>query len=207
MALRVILSFIFGIFALIIAGTMLLLYYFKVYKKEIKIKRNTIAFNMLPEFTQGNAMLLEQHAVKTKSGRYICFGYAVDEEDGKEPQLRSVVVGKNSRILLGRGEMSKEKEIAIYQPRDLTAMTRKFKGTTLGDALDKSVTFGNILDNYASYEVEGKGAITDIVRRLGKGRELSREEVTKLSEFVNQFAKFREAVTPKKEEEHQYPRR
>ena len=182
---------------LIIAVILVSYFYFRKKNKSFdEIQDDTLMINFDKRFTKGHGIGFEQKVQQTKSGRSIIDFQPIDlrkiKKDGEieyelQPSIKMVVNPKD-RILLGRGTISDYRETTFIFPKDQAQLDEIFRGTILGQLINKGIVFNSMLNkifksNYSMNEEQQK-----ILKKV-KGGEISVEKLTQMEEATTQMLK------------------
>ena len=180
-------------FVAIILTLVFVIYYLRKLN-EIKIEPNLpICFNMIPELAEGFVYGLEKKCVPKRNNKLLIKYIPIDINDnpdygGINIQEKEIVIDKKFREAYARGDLSGEREIVIYHPRDPFNLPDKMTDRKEGVALIDKIFDKNKMALFITSERAKHGSYARISKEFAGG-EITRDEFNKLKEIVYEAIK------------------
>lgn len=150
--------------------------------------------NLMPEFTNGYAVGLETKSTPRKNGRtlveFVPIDHHYEDDPDKLPKivLQRLVIGRGGRVAMPSGDLSGERQVVLYMPKDGRNLSEKFRNTILGDTVTKATMSQKLENNLIDSFKEHDKALPEFMRNWAGG-ELSRKQLEFLHELFEEWKK------------------
>lgn len=169
--------------SVVIIGLIITLYKLSQKSDDDDILEGNYCINLMSGICGGRALGIETDVKLGKDGRQIIKYFPTDVDHKKIEDAKEIlcVVGKNKRIVLPKGDFSRDKNIVVYLPPTLTELPESLK-KLLGEKM-KQIEIMNAITTELAAVREGSNRKSASLERLGDG-ELSSAEMTKSTELA-----------------------
>lgn len=156
---------------------------------DFKLRMNSnVVLNLMPNHTDGYALGLEMpHVKKGKGNREIVSFVPIDLDDEfQEEEIRqqTIVVDKNKRVVIGKNTLSKNRDLIILMPKNISDIPQSLALSETGKLLQNTILEQNIGNATVKYLEDGCDRLQEIMRERPMG-EATRQEL----DYVRGMAK------------------
>jgi len=149
------------IFVAVISTPFVIYIFYRKIKLQPDISASGIRVNnYLSQFADGSQAGWEESVKQHPSGRLICKYNAIDDPDNL--QVKTVVVGRNSRILTSNGKI----KTVYYLPRNVDELPQELKGTVLGELQAKMTMYNNADETRSEGIKREREKTTEVIRKI-----------------------------------------
>jgi hypothetical protein len=168
----------------------------------VKINKNISKYNMLPnapmidvttrrQFTNGYTEGIVKTQLPRKNGTIYYEFYPTDVEQGEnveKPEIQRVVIKKELKKVIPRGEGSSRREKIIVNSRDIRELPEQMRDTDKGKWMHKEGQLAHIEGVFGEAIRSGDEAIAEAMRMYARGN-ISRNALAQVRESSSEVGK------------------